>query len=90
VTGGALLAAYAVAAGLGAPAALCRNWARRIIDRGYLVQDPPENGRLEVNMVHVADGTAIGKVVLDFSRAAAWSLAAERGSGLRSSVAGEP
>jgi len=29
VTGGVILAAYAVAAGFGAPAALCRNWARR-------------------------------------------------------------
>jgi Zn-dependent protease with chaperone function len=29
VTGGLLLAAYALAAGFGAPAALCRNWARR-------------------------------------------------------------
>lgn len=29
MTGGVILAAYAVAAGFGAPAALCRNWARR-------------------------------------------------------------
>jgi Zn-dependent protease with chaperone function len=29
VTGGVLLAAYALAAGFGAPAALCRDWARR-------------------------------------------------------------
>ena len=29
MTSGVLLAAYAVAAGFGAPAALCRNWARR-------------------------------------------------------------
>ncbi|MGH3068609.1 MAG: M56 family metallopeptidase [Streptosporangiaceae bacterium] len=29
MTGGVLLAAYAVAAGFGAPAALCRSWARR-------------------------------------------------------------
>jgi Zn-dependent protease with chaperone function len=29
VTGGVLLAAYAVTAGFGAPAALCRSWARR-------------------------------------------------------------
>ena len=29
MTGGVLLAAYALAAGFGAPAALCRDWARR-------------------------------------------------------------
>jgi hypothetical protein len=29
VTGGVILAAYALAAGFGAPAALCRDWARR-------------------------------------------------------------
>ena len=29
MTGGVILAAYALAAGFGAPAALCRNWARR-------------------------------------------------------------